>query len=158
MESNQEQANEFAQQGTAFHSQKKYEQAIEAYEKAIALFPPYRAYKFIIGEMLFELRRVEEAAQAFRETLEFTPDHEQAWNDLGQCLLLLGRHEQALQAFECAIEIKPDYVEALYNGAMAHARLQHPAKAKAYLAKVLTLRPDWEPYARENALLKEYLP
>lgn len=158
MESNQEQANEFARQGNLFHSQKQYEQAIEAYEKAIVLFPPYRAYKFIIGEMLFELRRFEEAAHAYRETLEFTPDHEQAWNDLGKCLLLLGRHEQALQAFECAIEIEPDYVEALYYGAMAHAKLENSAKAKVYLAKALELHPGWEAHARENALLKEYLP
>ena len=41
----QELANEFVDQANTFYSPKKYEQAIE-------LYPQYKVYKFVIGQML----------------------------------------------------------------------------------------------------------
>lgn len=151
----QARANELLKQGKAFYNQEDYERAIEAFEQAIRLFPPYSSYKLLIGDMLFKLRRVEAAAQAYRETLEFAPEHDQAWSGLGQCMMLLGRDQEALDAFERAIELASDAPEPLYYGAMVYAKLNDRTKAQTYLRRALALRPDWKKAARQDPLLKD---
>lgn len=58
----QKRANELIEQGNSFRRQKKYEQAIKAFEEAVWLFPAYGSFKLIIGDMLLELQRYKKAA------------------------------------------------------------------------------------------------
>ena len=153
----QQQANRWIEKGNHFHAQEKYSKAVEAYEKAIEIYPPYRMYKFIIGEMLMSMRKYQAAAEAYREVLEFTPDHEQAWSDLGRCLLVMDRAEEAVEAFNRAIDLDAEYVEPLYYGALAYGRLGEHGVAERYLRRALMLKPEWTPYAREDPLLSRYL-
>jgi tetratricopeptide (TPR) repeat protein len=157
MNPQQSQANAFIRTAQELQTQNRYEEAIAAYEKAIDLFPIYRSYKFLIGDLYFRLQNYTAAAQAYWAVLEDTPEHAQAWSSLGQCLLLLKQVSKAVEAFDHAVEIDEQLVEAWYYGALAYSYLDQPQETKKRLQRALQLRPDWEPLARQEPLLKTYL-
>ena len=178
MDNNQMAADRLVEQANFFHREKEYEQAIAAYREAIALMPhdpTYLAYHFMIGDMLAEMQRYAEAADAFRETVQAVAHYDEAWLKLGQCLLKLEQDAAAVDAFDRCLEIllarsEGDRVEAWYefetndrisqawyDGALAHARLGHPAEARRYLAAALQLQPSRKRHARQEPLLKDYV-
>lgn len=154
---NQEQANRLIQEANEHHRLKRYEPAIEAYRKAMALFPAYRAFGVVVGDMLFELKRYAEAAEAYQEVVALTPGHDEAWSRLGQCRMMLNQLPQAAEAFDTAVKANDSAAEALFYGAMVWVRLNDHNKARAYLHRALALRPDWTSRAREDVLLKTVL-
>ena len=153
----QTQANEWIQKANTYHAAKKYELAIEAYREAMRLFPAYRAFGVVVGDMLFELKRYTEAVEAYREVVALTPSHDEAWSRLGQCWMVLNQLPQAAEAFETAVKANDSAAEPLFYGAMVLVRLNDQNKARTYLQRALALRPDWKARAREDVLLKTVL-
>lgn len=158
MNPQQSQANAFIRTAQELQGQNRYAEAIAAYEKAIDLFPDYRSYKLLIGDLYFRLQNYTAAAQAYWAVLEDIPEHAQAWSSLGQCLLLLKDVSKAAEAFDHAVEIDDKLVEAWYYGAMAYSYLDRASETKSRLQRALQLRPDWGAVARQEPLLKAYLP
>ncbi len=153
----QQQANQWVEKANRFYAAEQYPKAIDAYREAIELYPPYRMYNFIVGELLMRARKYQAAAEAYRDVLDLTPDHEQAWSDLGQCLLVMDCTTEAVEAFDRAIDLAPEYVEPLYYGALARGRLGEHGVAERYLRRALMLKPEWASYAREDPVLRRYL-
>ncbi|CAG0933343.1 hypothetical protein TFLX_03012 [Thermoflexales bacterium] len=158
MDANQSQANSLIQQAQEWQKQSNYAKAIEAYEQAIALFPPYASFNLIVGDLYFRLQNYTAASQAYWAVLETIPEHAQAWSSLGQCLLLLKQVSKAVEAFDHAVEIDDQLVEAWYYGALAYGYLGQIQETKERLQRALQLRPDWEAVARQEPLLKAHLP
>lgn len=153
--------NNLIKQANQAYSQGQYEEAIALYRQAISLAPDspiYRAYNFVIGEMLMQLGRHQEAVPVFEEVVTDVPEHDQAWCDLGQCLMVTGQDHEAARAFERCLELASETAEAWYYGAMVHARLGREAQAREYLQKALGLNPAWKKPAQSDPLLKDYLP
>ena len=104
-----------------------YEEALAAYEAAIALNPQDADAHFNKGVMLVELgrneealerneealERNEEALQAFEEAIHHNSQHANAHFCKGAVLQCLGRNEEALQAFEAVLHIDPEHADAL---------------------------------------------
>ncbi len=156
MKSHQDRANALISQANELHRQKKYEQAIAGYRRAIELIPAYGSLNLVIGDMLFEMKQHAEAAEAYRTTLEFVPDHDQAWGSLGQCLMMTGEQTEAAEALDKAVTLNPEDGLSLYYGAMVHTLLEDAAKARTYLQRALALHPDWIDRTREDPLLIAY--
>jgi hypothetical protein len=156
----QQQANELIKQANALSQAKQYDQAIALYQQAMALVPDspvYQEYNFVIGDLLFKTQRYEAAAQAYRACVAVTPKVDQAWAGLGQCLMLLGKDAEAADAFERCLEANGRSELALYYGAMVSAKLERSERARDYLGRLLSLKPEWEKPARADPLLKGYL-
>ena len=178
MDKNQPAAELLVKQANFFHREGDYEQAIAAYQEAIALMPTsptFLAYHFMIGDMLFERQRYGEAAAAFREAVQAVPHYEEAWFYLGKCLIELEQYEEAVQVFERCLEMMTPQTggggfdpwvdfeaqerisQVWYLGALAHARLGHTAEAKRYLAEALQRKPSWKRRAQQEPVLCELL-
>jgi tetratricopeptide (TPR) repeat protein len=101
----------------------RYEEALEAYNKAIKIKPDYHEAWSNKGNALRKLGRYNEALEACNKAIEIKPDHNEAWLNKGNALVNLDRYYEALEAFNKAIEIIPDYFEAWYNKGVVLAKI-----------------------------------
>lgn len=139
--------------GDQLSSQGRYEEAIASYERAVACAPgACGGYRFVIGELLFELQRYADAARAFESVAAALPAHAQAWEALGRTYSMLGDAERAASALEHAIALAPSWGEALYHAALAHAERGERALADDRLRRAIAIDPRFAQAARDEGL------
>jgi predicted O-linked N-acetylglucosamine transferase (SPINDLY family) len=91
---------------------KRFEEAVEAGERATALAPDSAPAWNNFGLALDEADRLGEAEQALRRALELDVNHRKAHLNLGNVLRRQKRYEEAEASLRRAIELKPDYHQA----------------------------------------------
>jgi tetratricopeptide (TPR) repeat protein len=103
----------------------------------------------ILGEMLYERRRLPEAKAAFEHALRLKPDYHEAHNNLGTTLYQLGQPQAAKVHLEEALRLEPKYASAhnnlanllLQTGDVAGA-VRHGEEALRLYAQPGRLQPD----------------
>lgn len=85
--------------GNALCGQKKYDDAIKAYDEAIRLDPNLTTAWHNKGYTLFFQDKYEEAIKAFDEAIRLSPNFVDAWINKGAALNALGRTAEANEAF-----------------------------------------------------------
>jgi tetratricopeptide (TPR) repeat protein len=98
--------------GNALYCQKRYDEAIQAYERAIELDQNLVYSWDGKGDALYYQERYDEALQAYEKVIELDPNSVNAWIMKGEVLNFLGRYDEALQAYEKAIELDPNSASA----------------------------------------------
>ncbi|MGI0495765.1 tetratricopeptide repeat protein [Limnospira platensis] len=98
-------ASDFSQ-GNQLLRSNQLEEAVAAYQKAIAHDPSFHWYHQKLGESLEKLGRLEEAAEAYRQAVERHSNKACYHWDMGRVLRTLGRDEEAVQVEETATEIE----------------------------------------------------
>lgn len=134
----------------------RYEDAISAYHEAIGRHPSLASYRFVIGELHFELQRYTDAANLFADIVKVEPHHAQAWGGLGRAAHLLGHDAHAIAALEQAILLAPDWAEPLYEAALVYADRGEHAMAEDRLRRALTRDPGLATSAEEEGLFDRY--
>ena len=71
--------------GIALKDQGKLEEAIEAYNKALAIKPDYAEAYYNMGVALKDQGKLEEAIEAYNKALAIKPDYAEAYIQHGQC-------------------------------------------------------------------------
>ncbi|WP_008308549.1 tetratricopeptide repeat protein [Leptolyngbya sp. PCC 6406] len=128
--------------GIALRKSGRYEEAIAAYDAAIALKPDKREALNNKGVALGELGRYEEAIAAFDAAIALKPDKHEALNNKGVALEKSGRYEEAIAAYDAAIALKPDDPSPFYNKACAYALQGAIEPALENLERAIHLSPD----------------
>ncbi|MDQ3032500.1 MAG: tetratricopeptide repeat protein [Myxococcota bacterium] len=132
----------------------RYEDAIAWYQQAIARAPVACAgYRFVVGELLFELQRYDEAARTFEVVVGALPDHPPAWEALGRTLSMLGRAERAADALERAIALDPSWGEPLYHAALAYTELGRRELAEDRLRRAMAIDERFGEAAKDDGLV-----
>jgi tetratricopeptide (TPR) repeat protein len=80
----------------AAHEAQELDEALVAYQKALALRPRWSEGRFALGTVLYDLDRYEEARTEFRQVTVQEPRSGAAWAFRGMCEFQLRRHEEAL--------------------------------------------------------------
>jgi tetratricopeptide (TPR) repeat protein len=96
-------------------TRRRYEEALAAYDQALALSPADAFTWNNRGVTLSRLGRHEEALVSFDKALAIHPAYAYAWNNRGATLNDLGCYEGALTALDKALAIQPDYAYPHYN-------------------------------------------
>ncbi|MFQ5827742.1 MAG: tetratricopeptide repeat protein [Candidatus Methylomirabilia bacterium] len=109
-----------------------FDQAVEAYEKALELRPFYADAYVGLGDAKAAKGAVDEAVAAYQRALEYDPTNPRVYLSLGKLYYLeKGLYYEAVKAYEQAIELDPEFVDArmglgelyedkgLYEGALA---------------------------------------
>lgn len=113
----------------AFHD---FPDAIEAYEKAIAVAPGFAAAWLDLGNCFAEIERANDAERALRNALAIEPRLKEAHASLGSVLLMSGREAEAEQCYRAALALDPDMVVAHQNLAAICAETGREADAKTH--------------------------
>jgi tetratricopeptide (TPR) repeat protein len=86
------------ERGKGLYAQKRYEEALAAYERALALEPWESAYWNSKGNALWDLKRYEEALTAYERANALDPKDAFAWTNKINLLKQLGRTADAQEA------------------------------------------------------------
>jgi tetratricopeptide (TPR) repeat protein len=114
-------ASEWFDKGFNLGEQGRYQEAIEAYDKALKIDPQYKFAWLNKGWALNNLGRYQEAIEAYDKALKIDPKYKSAWNNKGNALRNLGRYQEAIEAYDKILKIDPKYKSA-WNGKGAALR------------------------------------
>jgi tetratricopeptide (TPR) repeat protein len=98
-------------------------EAVERYQRAIAIEPADPVLHFNLGNVLFGLQRFGEAAGSYQQALRWDPAYAEAWNNLGSVWIALKAWKPAIRAFRQALRLVPNYEDARHNLANAQSRM-----------------------------------
>lgn len=111
--------------GLTLHAQKRFEEALACYDRAIALKSDIAEILYNRGNALAALRRFEEGLASYDQALTVNPGYVSALNNRGWLLEQMQRFDDALASYDKALALKPDDAKALEN----HAALTRRHKA-----------------------------
>ncbi|GBG13160.1 uncharacterized protein NMK_0698 [Novimethylophilus kurashikiensis] len=127
--SNAATSSSFYQLGRYYQGQNRYDQAITAYQKAIAADSSDSEAYNGLGVIYSQQGRFEEAEQAFRNGLVQTPRSAHILSNLGYAYYLQGRYQESIDTLKQAVEIDPDNRRAAGNLKLAYEKAGKSAEA-----------------------------
>jgi tetratricopeptide (TPR) repeat protein len=125
----------------------RWEEAIEAYRRVVALDPSYAAAWNNLGLLLHRLGRYDEAQDAYATALAQDDHCCQAAYNLGSLHEDRGDVETAIRHYRMALELSPEYADAHFNIAAALSRAGRPADALRHWQRYVDL-DGASPWAR----------
>jgi Flp pilus assembly protein TadD len=137
------------EQGIQLARQGRHDDAVSAYERAIAAEPGMAEAHYNLGVAHRARGRMDQAAECWRRAIQLRPDFIAAHNNLGSALLELGQIDQAIAAHRRALELDPRSLPALINLGNALRQAGRPDDAAQVYRGALALKPD-DPMAHGN--------
>jgi tetratricopeptide (TPR) repeat protein len=121
----------------------KYKEAIEPYQKALALTPKDPNILNNLCSAYGKSGRYGEAAQSCQKAIELKSDLAEAYNNLGWTYRQMGRHPEAIQSCKMAIRLQPDLAMAHYNLGNGYAALKRYEEAVESYKQAIRLEFDY---------------
>jgi len=139
---NQNSAEYWFEKGKEYLENEKFNEALEAFEKAIEYNPEDANVWYNKGVTLDKLGRYEEELEAFEKAIEYNPNDADTWYNKGLTLVNLGRYEEALEAFEKAIEYNPKDANTWLFKGFTLGSLGHYEEALEVFNKAIEYNPN----------------
>ena len=130
--------------GTALGDLGRHEEAIEWFDKALAIDPDCVFALNDRGAALRNLGRYEEAIEWYDKALAIDPDCILALSNRGMALRGLGRYEEAIEWYDKALAIQPEHASAQRNRAVALGLAGKTREARQAFQRYLEQHPDDE--------------
>ncbi len=130
------------QVGIDLHDRGRYDDAVAAFEQALALEPD--RVRAIRGKALClsQLGKAKEALAYAEKAVKLARYSGLAYATLGVVLHRLGRRQDAEKAFRLGLENTPDDFRVYYNYACCWAEVGDEDECRRYLALALELAPE----------------
>ena len=136
--------------GLVYREAKQVEEAMRAFERAIAQKDDYAQAHFYLAAQLDQLGRRPEARASLRRTLELNPNHPDAMNYLGYLDAEAGeRLDEARALIERALELDPENGAYLDSLGWVHFKMGELEEALMYLERAAALL-DTDPVIFEH--------
>lgn len=126
----------------ALQQQEKVEEALQAYEAALALRPRDPGLLGLVGVALWQLGRTDEGLVWVERAIALNPREPRLHNYLGNMLQELGDKRAAELAYVQAFTLDPRYAEAWYNAGRLFLEQHRPSDALAALRSAERLTPN----------------
>jgi tetratricopeptide (TPR) repeat protein len=126
----------------ALARQNRTAEAIQHYERAVALRPNFASAHSNLSHALFESGRTAEAKVHAEEALRANPTLAEAHNNLGNALLSNGESEAALTHYREAVKLKPNSASLVNNLGAALSQVGLLDEAEAQYQESLRQEPD----------------
>jgi tetratricopeptide (TPR) repeat protein len=128
--------------GNVLRQLRMADEAMTAYDRAIAVRPDYAEVHFNRGTLLQQLGKAPAALESYEVALSMNPALTQAHCSRGDVLKALGRLDEALASYNQAIALKRDHAGAHAGRGLALMLLGEPDAALASFDAAIQLRPD----------------
>lgn len=135
-------AEDFFKAANDYLTQGLYNEAVQAFGKAIRLKPRYAEAYFGLGSVYAAIEYYQEAIKAFKQAIRIKTDYTEAYVRLGHTYIELRHLQKAVEAFKKAIRLKPDYVDAYRSLVIGCALFKRREEALKVLKQVVRIDPD----------------
>lgn len=129
--------------GNALYQDKKYEEALTAYQEAIVKTDTQWGYYLNLGLTYKKLEKKDEAKAAFAKAMELNPDSYSANKEYGETLAKDGLFEEAKKYYQKAADLSPQDPDALYSLGACLFNLHETEAALAAFQKCIALKADY---------------
>ncbi len=126
-------------------------QAMQAYQRAIDLFPEYEDPRTNLAVLLTNENRIPEAIEQCQIVLNENPESVSAHKNLGSAFYAQGRLDAALAEYRRVLEIDPENADAMASVGAILAQQGQLDAGIAMLQKALAIDPN-NPTAKQNLL------
>lgn len=139
--------------GRYYQGQNRFDQAMTAYRRALALDAKYSEAHNALGVLYSRQQHYPEAVSEFTAALQSAPEAAHIHNNLGYTYYLQGEYDKAVVSLKQALAIESGNARAQNNLALAYARLEttektvlaQPAEMAVPPLKVAEVKPDVAP-------------
>jgi tetratricopeptide (TPR) repeat protein len=132
--------------------------AVASARRALELAPGDAALGLLFASLLLQVGRPEEAMPVLRNLTRLDPAQRYMHLfQLAACYRRLGRVDEAIAKHRECIAENPDFFGAPMNLAAIHAELGEMNQARAWLAELLRLRPDFSVAKVPRLYKREFL-
>jgi len=128
--------------GNTLHLQRRFEEALKTFDKAIQLRPDDAKLWVGLGKVLTDLERMTEALQSFEQALKLDPHDWDAMNRSAYLLYRQGRFEAALKQHNLCVELQRDNALVLQMRAASLRGLKRFEESLADSLRSHELAPD----------------
>ena len=129
-----------------------YDEAIAAYENALAMAPTYVDAMINLANLLFHRNELRRAVTLLEKALTFDPNNYLVCYNLANLCDELGDQKRAIELYRNTLSIYPDYEPAVFNLAVAFEKLGLIQQAQSYWQHYLKIEPagEWAEIAKEH--------
>jgi tetratricopeptide (TPR) repeat protein len=129
--------------GNVLCKQRKFNDAVAHYRRAIELAPDNVAAMRLLGTALYDAGRVGEAVEVYRRASVLDPSDVVILSNLGACLTGCERFEAAIAACEEALALDPDFAPAHVNLGIIHERMGNVDASVAAHRRAISADPNF---------------
>lgn len=123
---------------------KNYAQALESVRKGIALDPNNPDAYLLMGFFLTVSGKAEEAITHIKKAMRLNPHYPFIYAfRLGMAYHFTNRYDEAISEYKKSITLNPDFIPVHINLAALYSELGQKESAKAEVAEILRLSPDF---------------
>jgi tetratricopeptide (TPR) repeat protein len=143
----------YINRGIIFAGEKKYDEALRDYNKALEIEPQFSKAYNNRGGLMRSLKKYEEAIADFNKAIEIQPDYTIAYNNRGLLMNITKRYDQAISDYSKAISLKKDYAEAYSNRGIAYRNAGKFEESLRDFNKTIELAPNYYKAYSERGIL-----
>ncbi len=147
-------AREYYNIATAYGKQKKYEKAVEYYERSLALAPDFNQTILNLARAYVETGEHRKAASLLKKLALQEPENLMVKEMQAYALYRSGETEKAAVVYDQCLEIDPLHERSLYNMALLSKEQEKFTAARNYLERLLKI-DDKEKYRKLLAELAD---
>lgn len=131
-------------EGNTFAKTSRFEEALKAYDHAIAQDSSFAKAFYGRGLALANLRRYDEALAAYQRAIALDPMYHEAYTALGNLYQKMGKYQDAVDVYTKAINYNAQNAKAYYNlGTVYQNYLKDPAKAVEAFRRATQIDPNY---------------
>jgi tetratricopeptide (TPR) repeat protein len=151
---------ELCNKGLSYDRLGRSQEALDFYNRALAIAPADATALCNKGVALDNLGRASEALECYRAALRLNPDLAEAWTNMGILLDTMGDSQEALQCYDRAIDVNPRYIDAWMKRGATVAAMGRLSEALDCFDTALEISPEFAGgwLTRGAALLELGLP
>ncbi len=146
--------------GNTFFRKGQYQEALDAYDKALQADPKYTKAYFGKGNSFKKLRKYDDAVQAYSKANQLDSTYDMCLFALGSLYDEMEKYPLAIKFYDKVIKVDPMYFKAYYQKGLAYNKLGENDKAIEALIKATEIKPDYhEAYyllGRVNLTIAKY--
>ncbi len=146
--------------GNAYFDVQRYDEAIDAYQKALEIDGSDPSILSNVGNALYYLDAYDNAAQYLRQAIALDPTDATAWAYLGNALYALEQGRAAMGCYRRALDLETENLEATRNLGNIYHDAQDFKKAVEYFERALKITPEdptsWANLGNSKRYLKDY--
>ena len=136
-------AEEHFEEGKKHLQEKRWDDAIASFTKAIELKPDYAEAYSNRGIAYFEKGEHDRAIEDYNKAIERNPDYAEAYTNRGNAYYRKGEYDRAIEDHNRTIERKPNLAEAYNNRGSVYGSKGEYARAVEDFNKAIELKPNY---------------